>query len=234
MENVKDKIEKLLRQTVENGATESEAHSALLLARKLMLKYKIDKKDIYESNNDVYQLELQFDFDVQNIWPRQLLSIFIKNCGIFNYVKLNNDKMKYILFGFKVDVECVEILFNNAYELILKQADYNYHEYVNLFGYDNSASIKDCYIQGFLSGLEYKYEEQNKSNKQFDLMIIPDKKIKEEFDKFTNNFNKVNITNDIKIKNESEMITRGFNDGRKFGTTPLNNGNLKIENTVNI
>lgn len=234
MENVKDKIEKLLQHTVENGATESEAQNALLLARKLMLKYKIDKKDIYKSSNDIYQLELQFNFDVQNIWPRQLLSIFIKNCGIFNYVKLNNDKMKYILFGFKIDVECVEVLFNSAYELILKQAEYNYREYVNLFGYDNSTSIKDCYIQGFLSGLEYKYEEQNKSNKQFDLMIIPDKKIKEEFDKFTSNFNKINITNDIKIKNESEMITRGFNDGRKFGTTPLNNGNLKIENNVNI
>ena len=234
MENVKDKIEKLLQHTVENGATESEAQNALLLARKLMLKYKIDKKDIYKSSNDIYQLELQFNFDVQNIWPRQLLSIFIKNCGIFNYVKLNNDKMKYILFGFKIDVECVEVLFNSAYELILKQAEYNYREYVSLFGYDNSTSIKDCYIQGFLSGLEYKYEEQNKSNKQFDLMIIPDKKIKEEFDKFTSNFNKINITNDIKIKNESEMITRGFNDGRKFGTTPLNNGNLKIENNVNI
>lgn len=234
MENVKDKIEKLLQHTVENGATESEAQNALLLARKLMLKYKIDKKDIYKSSNDIYQLELQFNFDVQNIWPRQLLSIFIKNCGIFSYVKLNNDKMKYILFGFKIDVECVEVLFNSAYELILKQAEYNYSEYVSLFGYDNSTSIKDCYIQGFLSGLEYKYEEQNKSNKQFDLMIIPDKKIKEEFDKFTSNFNKINITNDIKIKNESEMITRGFNDGRKFGTTPLNNGNLKIENNVNI
>lgn len=234
MENIKDKIEKLLQHTVENGATESEAQNALLLARKLMLKYKIDKKDIYKSSNDIYQLELQFNFDVQNIWPRQLLSIFIKNCGIFSYVKLNNDKMKYILFGFKIDVECVEVLFNSAYELILKQAEYNYREYVSLFGYDNSTSIKDCYIQGFLSGLEYKYEEQNKSNKQFDLMIIPDKKIKEEFDKFTSNFNKINITNDIKIKNESEMITRGFNDGRKFGTTPLNNGNLKIENNVNI
>lgn len=234
MENVKDKIEKLLRQTVENGATESEAHSALLLARKLMLKYKINEKDVINNHNDVYQLELNYDFEIDNAWPRQLLAIFIKNCGIFNYVKTNGNKMKYILFGFKVDVECVEVLFNCAYELILKQADYNYHEYVNLFGYDNSDSIKDCYIQGFLSGLEYKYEEQNKSNKQFDLMIIPDKKIKEEFDKFTSNFNKVNITNDIKIKNESEMITRGFNDGRKFGTTPLNNGNLKIENTVNI
>ena len=25
-----------------------------------------------------------------------------------------------------------------------------------------------------------------------------------------------------------------LNDGRKFGTTPLNNGNLKIENNINI
>ena len=65
-------------------------------------------------------------------------------------------------------------------------------------------------------------------------MIIPDKKIKEEFEQFTSNFNKINITHDIKIKNESEMITRGFNDGRNFGTTPLNNGNQKIENNINI
>lgn len=232
MENVKDKIEKLLQHTVENGATESEAQNALLLARKLMLKYKIDKKDIYKSSNDIYQLELQFNFDVQNIWPRQLLSIFIKNCGIFSYVKLNNDKMKYILFGFKVDVECVEVLFNCAYELILKQANKNYNDFVELFGseYAINNSIKDCYIQGFLSGLEYKYEEQNKSNKNFALMIIPDKKVKDEFEKFTSNFNKVNITNDIKIKNESEMILKGFNDGKNFGTTPLNNGNLKLSN----
>ena len=108
----------------------------------------------------------------------------------------------------------------------------NYNDFVELFGseYAINNSIKDCYIQGFLSGLEYKYEEQNKSNKNFALMIIPDKKVKDEFEKFTSNFNKVNITNDIKIKNESEMILKGFNDGKNFGTTPLNNGNLKLSN----
>lgn len=233
MEKIKDKIEKLLRQTVDNGATESEAQSALLLARKLMLKYKINEKDVINNHNDdVYQLELNYDFEIDNVWPRQLLTIFIKNCGIFNYVKTNGNKMKYILFGFKVDVECVEVLFNCAYEYILSQANKNYNDFVELFGseYAINNSIKDCYVQGFLSGLEYKYEEQNKSNKNFELMIVPDKKVKDEFEKFTNNFNKVNITNDIKIKNESEMILKGFNDGKNFGTTPLNNGNLKLSN----
>ena len=61
-------------------------------------------------------------------------------------------------------------------------------------------------------------------------MIMPDKKVKDEFEKFTSNFNKINITNDIKIKNESEMILKGFNDGKNFGTTPLNNGSLKLSN----
>lgn len=78
MKAIKDKIEKLLRQTVENGATEAEAQSALLLARKLMLKHKIDEKDIDMNDNDIYQLELNYDFELDNIWPRQLLSIFIK------------------------------------------------------------------------------------------------------------------------------------------------------------
>lgn len=236
MDNIKDKIEKLLRQTVENGATKSEAQNALLLARKLMLKYKIDKKDIVKNEDDIYQLELNYDFKLDLVWPRQLLSVFIKNCGIFNYVKTNGNNMKYILVGFKVDVDCVEVLFNCAIEYIMKQANENYNEFVELFGNDNNTcdSIKDCYIQGFLFGLEYKYEKQNKSNRNFELMIVPDKKVKDAFEKITSNFNKVNIINDIKIKNESEMISRGFNDGKNFGTTPLNNGNLKITNLATI
>ena len=62
MANIKDKIEKLLRQTIENGATESEAQNALLLARKLMLKYKIDKKDIIKNENDIFDETLYFLF----------------------------------------------------------------------------------------------------------------------------------------------------------------------------
>lgn len=231
MDNVKDKIEKLLKQTVENGATEAEATSSLLLARKLMLKYKIDERDLSSSKSDACQLELNFDFTLNEVWTRQLLHIFVDNCGIFTYTKNQGNNLRYILFGLKVDVECVEVLFNCAYEFVYKNSLIAYEEYVELFGEceDNGKSLRELYIQGFISGLEYKYHEQNKSDKNFELMIVPDKKIKDAYEDLTRDFQKVNITNDIKFAKESEMIRRGFNDGKMFGTTGLNNGNLKLK-----
>ena len=226
---IKEKIEKLLMQTVENGATEAEAHTSLLLARKLMLKYKLNDKDLINSNQtDVFQLELPFNFNKDISWPRQLLSIFVDNCGVFTYVKQFSNHMHYVLFGLEVDVECVKTLFEYAYNIIEINANKNFNDYIELFGKENSEDIKDAYIQGFLSGLEYKYEEQNKSDKKFELLLIPNKKVKEAYDNFTSNFNKVNIINNIKLVNESEMINKGFRDGKSFGTTPLNNGCLKI------
>lgn len=228
MEKIKDKIEKLLRQTVDNGATESEAQSALLLARKLMLKYKINEKDIINNYDIVYQLELNYEFEIDNIWPRQLLTIFIKNCGIFNYVKTYSNYMHYVLFGLKTDVDCVKVLFKCAHDLIINNANNNYNEYVELFGKESSDGIKEAYIQGFLAGLEYKYNEQNNSNKNFELLVIPDKKVEDAFNKFTNNFTKANIVNDIKINHDTDIINKGFRDGKSFGTTPLNNSCLQL------
>lgn len=231
MNNIKDKIEKLLKQTVENGATEAEATSALLLARKLMLKYKIDERDLSSSSSDVYQLELDFDFSLNESWARQLLNVFVDNCGIFTYNKTEGKILRYVLFGLKVDVECVEVLFRCAYETVYKNSIIAYEEYVELFGEckDDRKSLKESYIQGFISGLEYKYHEQNKSDKNFELMIIPDKKIQKAYEDFIKDFQKINITNDIKNIKETEMIQRGFNDGKMFGTTGLNNGNLKLK-----
>lgn len=42
MNSIANKIQNLLNKTVENGASESEAQSALLLAQKLMAKYNIE------------------------------------------------------------------------------------------------------------------------------------------------------------------------------------------------
>lgn len=229
MTNIQDKIEKLLTRTVENGATESEAQSALLLARKLMLKYKIDKINTHQKlDDDIYQIELDLNFTKENVWPRQLLSIFIKNCGIFNYVKTYSNYMHYVLFGLKTDVDCVKVLFKCAHDLIINNANNNYNEYVELFGKESSDGIKEAYIQGFLAGLEYKYNEQNNSNKNFELLVIPDKKVEDAFNKFTNNFTKANIVNDIKINHDTDIINKGFRDGKSFGTTPLNNSCLQL------
>ena len=76
--NVVDKIKNLLLKTVENGCSEQESNTAFILARKLMIKYKLSESDITASDeNKIIQEELNFNFD--DDWKYCLLNVFISN-----------------------------------------------------------------------------------------------------------------------------------------------------------
>lgn len=56
-DSIINKIQNLLNKTVENGATEEEAQSALLLAQKLIAKYNIDLEQQIGSKEYTHSLE---------------------------------------------------------------------------------------------------------------------------------------------------------------------------------
>ena len=97
-------------------------------------------------------------------------------------------------------------------------------EYVEIFGVKDE-SIKSSFRIGFIKGLSDKYIEQNKSlNSEEALMVIPDKKIKDEFEEYTKDFEKQEIEYSEKSNNDtSEFLAMqaGYNKGRLFGTTAI-------------
>lgn len=222
--NVVDKIKNLLLKTVENGCSEQESNTAFILARKLMIKYKLSESDIKVSDeNQIIQEELNFNFDDE--WKYCLLNVFISNFGIYSYAINRNNGKHIVLFGFKINVECVKSLFECALNYL--NINYNtYHDdYLELFG-DVPDSLFKSYSFGFINGLSDKYEEDNfkLSNKEA-LVITPSKEVKSEFNNFTKGFEKQEFNYGIDTEHENyDLITisNAYNTGKSFGSLKLN------------
>ena len=215
--NILDKIKNLLNKTVENGCTEQEALSALALARKLMLKYKIEEKDLEnKSEADIIQVRLD-KYNVSIPWLYTLIEVFTVNFGIMKYIQKHGKIENFVLFGLKNDVECVVELIKCAYEIAEEKAEKYAREYRELFG--TAKGIKYAWFNGFVSGINAKYEEQNKQE-EYALMIQVDENVQNEFDNFTENFEKKERI--IKEnKTNIEAMNAGYMEGKKFGTTLL-------------
>ena len=221
-EKIIDKIKNLLNQTVENGCTEEEAKTAFAMARKLMIKYKISENKIHQNDNDIIKMELHYDCNVS--WIFSLLKVFLDNFSVMYFMINRNNKLHCCLFGNDVDVKCVETLMSHAYNYMLEASENYMQEYVEIFGVRDE-SIKSSFRIGFINGLSDKYIEQNKSlNSEEALMVIPDKKIKDEFEEYTKGFEKQEIEYSEKSNNDtSEFLAMqaGYNKGRLFGTTAI-------------
>lgn len=209
------RIKNLLNKTIENGCTEAEATSALAAARKLMLKYKIKEKELANDEQNVIQKELMYNTSIS--WIYCLIDIFVNNFGIMKYV-LKHGKIEHtVLFGLETDVVCVEELIKCAYEYAEHKANVFAREYRSLFG--SAKGVKQSWFEGFIAGLQQKYNEQNLA-KEFSLMIVPDEKVTSEFNEFTNEFVKKERVIKSKSSN-NEALWDGYKAGKSFGTTPL-------------
>ena len=60
-ETILEKINKLLAQTEDRGCTKGEANTAFEMARKLMLKYKIEENELNKdkTDKDIEKLKLK-------------------------------------------------------------------------------------------------------------------------------------------------------------------------------
>ena len=155
-----ERIKKLLNQTVENGCTEEEAKTSFALARKLMIKHKLEEKDIKESfETDIIKMELPYDCNIS--WIYSLLKVFLDNFGAMHFMIKRRDKLHCCLFGTNIDVKCVETLMSCAYNYLLDASEKFIMEYVEIFGVRDE-SIKSSFRVGFIRGLSDKYVEQNK------------------------------------------------------------------------
>ena len=218
-----DKIKKLLNQTIANGCTEEEAKTSFALARKLMIKHKISENDIKEPfEDDIIKKELQYDCNV--LWIYSLLKVFLDNFGAMHFMIYRKNKLHCCLFGTNIDVECVETLMSCAYNYLLEASEKYLHDYVELFGVRDE-NIKSSFRTGFIRGLSDKYIEQNKTlNKEEALMVIPNKRIQDEFKTYTNGFEEQTIEyseNSEKSDIDFLAVQAGYNEGRLFGTTAL-------------
>jgi len=220
-ENIIEKIQNLLSKTVENGCTEAEATSAFEMARKLMLKHKVEEAEVTgKTVSEIIQIKLTQNFTIK--WLRWLIQVFIDNFGVMLYFQKGSDNKKYaVLFGNKEDVECVAAIFNAA----ATYAESNANKYTTKFRmqYGETKGIRNDYLLGFIKGIEAKYEEQNKADNQYALVLVTPAEVVNGFNELISAPTFETKEDNIKIKhrNNPQAIAAGYKDGREFGTTAI-------------
>lgn len=166
MENVAEKIRKLLAKAESNN--EHEARAALLKARKLMAKYKVSEKDVTRNPEEVIRVKYTEDSIIgeKNDWFVGLSHVIAENhCCAMVWERLpEEDNRKYICFvGLGDDPKIAMDLFAFAVRFIHKEREKEQEKN------PNEASLdlwEKSYAMGFMTGLKTRYGSQFTGRKQ--------------------------------------------------------------------
>jgi len=189
---VNDKILKrilnLLERNEKNGATRSEAETALKLANRLMTEYNITEFDLNKVDRSSF-VDKPFNMsrlDVVNLFQK-LAEAF--DCESY-YYKL---KKEFHFFGFNLDVKlCLHFaqMLQDCLELEIKnfKKSEKYKELVSI--YQPKIIIKNI-IKGFSYSLYERFEGMRQEkiviSSGTSLMVIKTQQVKNEFQRLYNN-----------------------------------------------
>lgn len=211
-ESIKLTIQKLL--ALAKDATDEESHSAMLKARKLMLKYSIKESDLLSVRNidktvvneKVYRNKLLW-------WHRKLAQITANHfrCSFYQS-KVNTYQWEVRFVGLENDVEIATMVFNFA------RVSIHYHSKMFLLRpeikrkWKRKHQFKNDYIEGYLSGLDKKFQEQTVSE-SLELVVIQDVLVVEYFNSLT--LSTESISTPPRANDNSAWLS-GFKDGKRF------------------
>lgn len=175
MDNIADKIRKLLAKASSNN--EHEASAALLKARELMAKYKIDEqsvKDAAPRENVLRHVEYEEDTfsGLRNAWFLSLSQVIAENhcCAKYSATLKGHKTSNVIFTGLDDDPNVALEVFSYAVQHIHNQVK-EYGRYIREAGVYPAKDIRrrirayeDSYAEGFTRGLAAKYAEQVKND----------------------------------------------------------------------
>lgn len=200
-EKIIAKVKDLLRLANDNQS-DDEGQTALVMARKLMVKHKIEEDMLEEEDKSVSKIVV-LDYKKVFWWEKYLLVIVAKNfrseslisSGYTSGSKIR--KSKLILFGLKEDIELGKEIYTLSRESMLYYTKIYMQKMSGLSlvdkGFCTNAQLKTSYIKGFLYGLEQKFSEENDNmsaeyGERFDLAIQTPTVVVEEFKSYTQDF----------------------------------------------
>lgn len=189
-ESVISKINKLLR--LGTSSNENEASAAMAKARKLMLEYHLEENDLEEKDSCKVVTNT---FDAKGRWENILFSEIARNMRCECYMTIRrkltktNSGVKFkphytiSVVGFEVDAKAVEIMGKSYIETCervmrderkrIRESDY----------YCDTKGLKEMVSKGFIYGLRQAFEEQNREDSKYALLVITPKEVKEEMNK---------------------------------------------------
>lgn len=229
MDNVKEKIRKLLAKATSDN--EHEAQAALLKARELMARYKVTEAEVSDAKkaelNHVSYEEQTFS-GIVNTWFNELAHTIAENhcCGVCRRVcgqAVRKNSAGYVVFvGLEEDPEIARELFSYSVQHIQAQAR-EYKEYITARQLypanqrkERSAAWENSYAQGFCKGLSDQYaaqfaQEKGKEAATMALALVQPQEVKD----YMSGLKSAPFSRRVHNENESARA-QGYNAGRNF------------------
>jgi len=160
-DEVKIKIQKLLRLASDNGASQGEVESAIEKAQALIAKYAIEENEIHNAENaSVKVRDIVLNITRPDVWYRKLIcQIISDNFKCYTYYMKPYKKYSYPaslhLVGTEQDVDiCTQVI-----EFVLRESMKHCRKFMKENGYSTNAYV-NSWMTGFLSGLRKRLQDQ--------------------------------------------------------------------------
>jgi len=168
----KQTIVERIRKIMETaGRTEAELLAAQNLCQKLMMKYNIDKNDVFVSDGDIGIIEVENTFEGHETryWTWDLLC---RIGGPYNVQVIRSQRYRpitfekyevYRLIGSTEDREIVKTIFENILPVIRASRKLRWKEYCKRTPKDQqikAATFAKSYFNGYGAGLYHKLKDE--------------------------------------------------------------------------
>ncbi|NRT32419.1 hypothetical protein BJV38_004996 [Clostridium beijerinckii] len=223
MEDIIFKIQRLL--ALSKSSNENEAQNAMMMAQRLLVKYKLSIKDVEQYKKDFIKIDENrtgIKFRGSN-WKANLSKIIADNFGCYLFYRTGRTH-EICFYGKEEDV----IICNIVLEYAIKSINSNGDKLIKKLKQDRRRKhfngIKNDYALGFVKGLDERFKEQLKSNEEWALVLVKDQVVIDGYKDFSSNFG--TIQTQVNFNKHLFAFKLGKEDGKNFDISN------KIENEV--
>lgn len=177
MENVKEKIRKLLALSA--SSNEHEARAALLKAKELMIKNKLSEAD-FEDTKDHKMVHLvsqkvAWTTDSGNTWMVDLSSTIAENymCSAAWNHRKGSRTYTLVITGLDDDAELCKTVIEYAVEFVTGTA-----RSLARRKRSDIKSVTKSYASGFIAGLKLAFEVQQEEHPEWALVVVKPDEVK--------------------------------------------------------
>lgn len=218
-----ERIQNLL-ELAEDGGNDDESQTALLLAQKLMLRYKISQQDIAGDDQEA-KVELKSLSVYKRIywWERDLAQVIADNFRVMMYMQSNHFphqksvQRKLVYMGLREDLYLAYDMFHLASTSMRHHATFEVQTLAEEFPDASPGQLRKMYYQGFIDGLASKFQQQRKEiqeeNDKYALMIKVPKEVQEAFEEKVEGIIQFEAQ---EVSTDSRAYQRGYQEGKSM------------------
>lgn len=220
-ESIVRKIQGLLALAGDGNPNEAESKTAMLQARRLMMKHNIEMSEVekeFNKQKDVVT-KIRWFTRALKLWEKHLAMAIAKNfrCQMYYY-----GSKGLAFYGFQEDTEMATEVFNFA----LNVMDFHAKEHVEIYYIKSreekdratTKRVKESYYFGFAQGVKDMFKKQTEEMKQeYGLVVLElvPVEVKEAYNELSKEFVRSRASQNSTRYN---MDSNSFNSGRERGS----------------